>query len=73
MPAAQLVTAVAKPVFAVVVHALVTYCVLLGALHVVHEFAVLLLNVNDTPAVHAVHTPFVPWLLALPCTYGVLM
>ena len=59
--------------FAVVVHALVTYCVLLGALHVVHEFAVLLLNVNDTPTVHAVHMPLVPVALALPCTYAVLM
>ena len=53
---------------AVTVQALVTYCVLLGAVHVVHELAVLLLNVNDTPAVHAVQLPLVPVALVLPRT-----
>jgi len=62
------VTAVAKPVSAVTVQALVTYCVLFGAVHVVHELAVLLLNVNDTPAVHAVQLPLVPVALELPRT-----
>jgi hypothetical protein len=46
----------------------VTYCVLFGAEHVLHELAVLLLNVNDTPAAHAVQLPLVPVALELPGT-----
>jgi len=73
VPAAQLVTAAAKPVSAVTVHVFVTYCVLFGAVHVVHELAVLLLDVNVDPAVHNVQLPLVPRLPELPGTYGVLM
>ena len=51
---------------AVTVHALVTYCVLLGAVHVVHELAVLLLDENVDPAVHNVQLPLVPRLPELP-------
>ena len=65
-PAGQDVTAVARPVLAVTVHALVTYCVLLGAEHAVHEPAVLTADVNVLPAVHALHTPLVPNAPTLP-------
>ena len=40
-PAGHDVTAVASTVLVVAVHLLVTYCVALGAVHAVHEFAVL--------------------------------
>ena len=73
-PAGHDVTAVASPVLAVTLHALVTYCVLLGALHAVHDPAVFVADVYVLPAVHAEHTPSTPPpALALPATYAVLM
>jgi hypothetical protein len=65
-PAAHAVTADARPVSEVTVHALVTYCVLFGAVQAVHELALFAVNVNVLPAVHAVHTPSVPVAAALP-------
>jgi hypothetical protein len=65
-PAAQDVTAVARPVSAVTVHALVAYCVPLGAEHAVQEPALLTADVNVLPAVQALHTPLVPTAPALP-------
>ena len=73
-PAGHDVTAMARPVLAVTVHVLVTYCVLLGALHAVQDPAVFVADVYVLPAVHAEHTPSTPPpALALPATYAVLM
>ena len=61
--------ALARTVSVVTVHALVTYCVALGAEQVVHELAVLTADVNVLPAEHAVHTPSTPPpALAVPAT-----
>lgn len=65
-PAGQEVTAVARTVFAVTMHALVTYWLLLGAVQAVHEVAVFTAAVNVLPAAHAVHTPLVPVAVTLP-------
>ena len=65
-PAAHAVTADARPVSEVTVHALVTYCVLFGAVQAVHELALFAVDVNMLPAVHAVHTPSVPVAAASP-------
>lgn len=65
-PAGQDVTAVARTVFAVAVHALVTYWLPLGAEQVVHELALLTASVYVLPAEHALHTPSVPAALELP-------
>ena len=61
-------TAVATAVSAVVVHALVTYSLLLGSEHVLHKASVFTADVYVLPAVHAVHTALVPVTLALPGT-----
>ena len=65
-PAAHEVTAVARPVSAVALQALVTYWLLLGAVQAVHELAVFTADVYVLPAAHEVHTPFVPVEEALP-------
>ena len=65
-PAAHEVTAAARPVSAVAVQALVTYCVLFGAVQAVHELAVLTADMNVLPPVQAVHTPLVPSAVVLP-------
>ena len=67
-PAGQVVTAAARPVFAVVVQALVTYCVLFGAEQGVQEPALFTASVYVLPAVQALQVPLVPVALAFPAT-----
>ena len=65
-PAGQVVTAAARPVSAVVVQALVTYCVLFGAEQGVQEPALFTANVYVLPAVQALQVPLVPVVVVLP-------
>ena len=53
-------TAAASVVSAVAMHTLLTYSVLLGSAQVVHDPAVLTVDVKLLPAVHALHTPSTP-------------
>ena len=58
-PAGQEVTAAAKPVSVVALHALVTYCVVFGVVQAVHKLWLLATNVK-LPAAHVPHTPLLP-------------
>ena len=59
-PAGHEVTAAARPVFAVVVQALVTYCVLFGEAQAVHKLALLTVEVKVLPAVQSPQMPLLP-------------